>query len=66
MEGDQDRWELRRRLAQCAPFAELTEDLGDLVFSRMTVREFEDGAYLLRQGSHGDSLYVLTEGIADG
>jgi serine/threonine protein kinase len=32
----------------------------------MTVREFEDGAYLLRQGSHGDSLYVLTEGIADG
>lgn len=56
---------LRRVLAVVSPFDELAIEVRDALAMHATIRSFETGEVLLRQGDAADSLLVIMEGSVE-
>lgn len=63
MSADQES--LRRVLSHVTPFSELPSEVRDALAMHATVRPFEAGELLLRQGETADSLLVILEGSVE-
>lgn len=62
MGSNSDKRRLRETVAESPPFCLLTRELIDELFSRMEVRDFAAGDFLIQQGVVADGLMVLVDG----